>query len=154
VCEERGEREGIDEFGWLCVVGYSYLNSLTGSDYDWKYNTVAQADVLGREMYWPRGKGVGGSGAINGESIFLMGNWEGVSTEERVGLFWCRGSSMDYDAWGSKSISPLLLHPSTDPGCSIKPRWRGDLELGRNDKIHQQSEFVPTFQENKLITLG
>lgn len=64
-------------------LGYSYLHSLTGTAYDWAYNTVPQADALDLTKYWPRGKGLGGSGAING-------------------LFWGRASSVEYDAWASK----------------------------------------------------
>lgn len=64
-------------------LGYSYLNSLTGTAYDWAYNTVPQTDALSLTKYWPRGKGLGGSGAING-------------------LFWGRASSIEYDAWASK----------------------------------------------------
>ncbi|EIW69326.1 hypothetical protein TREMEDRAFT_30858 [Tremella mesenterica DSM 1558] len=62
--------------------GYSYLKSLTGSAYDWAYTTVAQTDSLGLTKYWPRGKVLGGSGAING-------------------MFWGRGSVEDYDAWST-----------------------------------------------------
>lgn len=44
----------------------TYYNSLVGSAYDWAYNTVAQAGLSNRALYWPRGKTLGGSSAING----------------------------------------------------------------------------------------
>jgi len=33
--------------------------------YDWDYTTVSQPGLAGRELYWPRGKTLGGSSAIN-----------------------------------------------------------------------------------------
>ena len=42
--------------------------------------TTAQADAGGTTKPWPRGKVLGGSGAING-------------------MFWCRGDKSEYDAW-------------------------------------------------------
>lgn len=60
----------------------SYVNGLTGTSYDWRYNTTPQANAGGIPLPWPRGKGLGGSSAINGG-------------------FWCRGSSAEYDAWNT-----------------------------------------------------
>ncbi|KAL7420883.1 hypothetical protein Q5752_004837 [Cryptotrichosporon argae] len=72
--------DGDDVETAIDVPGYSYVHSLTGSSYDWQYDTVAQDNVNDRVMSWPRGKGLGGSGAING-------------------MFWCRASAPEYDAW-------------------------------------------------------
>ncbi|KAK8850704.1 hypothetical protein IAR55_004624 [Kwoniella newhampshirensis] len=81
LCIEAGG-DGSDVEDKIDIPGYSYLNSLTGSAYDWAFTTVPQTDSLDLSYHWPRGKGLGGSGAING-------------------LFWCRGSSQDYDAWAT-----------------------------------------------------
>lgn len=45
----------------------AYFSSLLGGSYDWGYNTVAQPSAGNRAMYWPRGKVLGGSTAVNGE---------------------------------------------------------------------------------------
>ncbi|KAJ7206782.1 hypothetical protein GGX14DRAFT_456830 [Mycena pura] len=66
----------------ITIPGMSYLNGLTGTQYDWAYTTTAQASAAGETRTWPRGKGLGGSSAINGG-------------------FWCRGSSAEYDAWNT-----------------------------------------------------
>ncbi|KAJ7167840.1 hypothetical protein C8R46DRAFT_898201 [Mycena filopes] len=66
----------------ITIPGMSYLKGLQGTDYDWQYKTTAQANAGGGELSWPRGKGLGGSSATNG-------------------MFWCRGSSADYDAWNT-----------------------------------------------------
>jgi len=51
---------------------------LTG--YDWNYRTTKQLQLSDRELYWPRGKTLGGSSSINGQA-------------------WTRGHRVDYDGW-------------------------------------------------------
>lgn len=53
-----------------------YFNDLL----NWNYQTEPIAKLAGRKMYWPRGKLLGGSSAING-MIFM------------------RGAKADYDSW-------------------------------------------------------
>lgn len=50
------------------------------SDYDWGYTTVPQKHCHGRQIYWPRGKVIGGSSAMNG-------------------MIYVRGHARDYDSW-------------------------------------------------------
>ena len=50
------------------------------SEYDWKYRTSKQPQLSDREIYWPRGKILGGSSAICGQA-------------------WTRGHRADYDGW-------------------------------------------------------
>lgn len=47
---------------------------------DWQYTTTSQGNLGGKQVKWPRGKLLGGSGAVNG-------------------MFWGRASSHEYDAW-------------------------------------------------------
>ncbi len=49
-------------------------------DLNWKYWTDEEAALGGRRIYWPRGKIVGGSSAING-------------------MIYMRGEARDYDGW-------------------------------------------------------
>ena len=53
---------------------------LLRSEYDWNYRTSKQPQLSGRELYWPRGKTLGGSSSING-------------------MAWVRGHRADYDGW-------------------------------------------------------
>ena len=48
--------------------------------YDWNYRTTRQPQLSDRELYWPRGKTLGGSSSINGQA-------------------WTRGHRVDYDGW-------------------------------------------------------
>jgi choline dehydrogenase len=47
---------------------------------DWAFETEPQANLGGRELYWPRGRALGGSSAINA-------------------MIYVRGHSADYDGW-------------------------------------------------------
>lgn len=51
--------------------------------YDWMYRTIPQEALAEREMYWPRGLGLGGTSIING-------------------MVYIRGSRHDYDAWADE----------------------------------------------------
>ncbi|GAA5959823.1 hypothetical protein JCM3765_000113 [Sporobolomyces pararoseus] len=52
------------------------------SDIDWNFYTQPQEHAKGRRVYWPRGKILGGSSALN----FMA---------------WTRGHSSDYDSWSA-----------------------------------------------------
>jgi choline dehydrogenase len=48
--------------------------------FNWYYDTEGQQHLNGRKLYWPRGKGWGGSSSING-------------------MIYIRGNARDYDHW-------------------------------------------------------
>jgi choline dehydrogenase len=50
------------------------------TDYDWDYSTAGQPELDGRELYWPRGRMLGGSSSLNA-------------------MMWVRGHYDDYDEW-------------------------------------------------------
>jgi choline dehydrogenase len=52
------------------------------SEMDWDYRTEPQKELDGREIYWPRGKVLGGSSSMNA-------------------MMWVRGFAADYDEWGA-----------------------------------------------------
>ena len=54
--------------------------AMFNTNVDWGYHTEPQAGCLGRRLYWPRGKMVGGSGALNA-------------------MIYARGLPSDYDGW-------------------------------------------------------
>jgi choline dehydrogenase len=56
------------------------INLLFKTAYDWDYQTVPQDRALGRSIYWPRGRVLGGSSSINA-------------------MIYIRGSRHDYDGW-------------------------------------------------------
>ncbi|GAA5901157.1 hypothetical protein JCM8208_002291 [Rhodotorula glutinis] len=62
----------------------AYFGGIANADsaYDWQYSTEAQPNLDGREVFWPRGKILGGSSAVNG-------------------LYMIRHSSIEQDSWAS-----------------------------------------------------
>ncbi len=48
--------------------------------YDWGLSTSSQPELKARELYWPRGKTLGGSSSLNA-------------------MMWVRGARADYDSW-------------------------------------------------------
>ncbi|MBU1287318.1 MAG: choline dehydrogenase [Alphaproteobacteria bacterium] len=55
------------------------------NDHNWGFYTEAQKNMNGRKLYWPRGKGWGGSSSING-------------------MVYIRGHAGDYDQWAQMGL--------------------------------------------------
>jgi choline dehydrogenase len=58
------------------------FSKLFRTEVDWDYATEPQKQLDGREIYWPRGKMLGGSSSMNA-------------------MMWVRGFAADYDEWGA-----------------------------------------------------
>jgi len=59
------------------------FSDLFQSEVDWNFHTTPQAELNDREMYWPRGKVLGGSSSINA-------------------MIYIRGHPDDYDGWAAE----------------------------------------------------
>jgi len=76
---EAGSR---DWYPWIHVpIGYA--KTMFNPRWNWMFNTEPEPGMNGRRIYWPRGKGLGGSSSING-------------------LIFIRGQREDYDAWAAQ----------------------------------------------------
>ncbi len=86
------------------------------SEMDWDYLTEPQKELDGREIYWPRGKVLGGSSSMNA-------------------MMWVRGFAADYDEWAEHAgeqwsyanvegyfnrieNGPLVISPQRSPRSS------------------------------------
>jgi choline dehydrogenase len=70
-----------DRYPWIHVpIGYA--KTMFHPVYNWRFKTEPQPCMDGREVYWPRGRTLGGSSAING-------------------LIAIRGQPEDYDGWAA-----------------------------------------------------
>lgn len=68
-----------DRYPWLHIpIGYA--KTMFHPRYNWRYYTEPDPGMNGRSIYWPRGKVLGGSSAING-------------------LIYVRGQAEDYESW-------------------------------------------------------
>jgi choline dehydrogenase len=75
---EAGPR---DTYPWIHVpIGYA--KTMFNPRVNWCYYTEPEPGMNGRKVYWPRGKTLGGSSAING-------------------LIYIRGQRQDYDHWAA-----------------------------------------------------
>jgi choline dehydrogenase len=101
------EAGGVDEKQEIFVP--AAFAKLFKSEVDWDYQTVSQAELNGRSIYWPRGKTLGGSSSMNA-------------------MMWVRGFAADYatwaeqagEAWSYQSLLPYFrkaeaVEGNTDP---------------------------------------
>jgi len=71
-----------DNYIWIHVpIGYG--KTMFHAKYNWGFYTEAEDALNGRRIYWPRGRGLGGSSSING-------------------LIYVRGQPQDYDQWAQQ----------------------------------------------------
>jgi choline dehydrogenase-like flavoprotein len=75
---EAGPRDK-DKFSHIPL---TWAVKLFRSAVDWDYLTEPQKELNGRQIYWPRGKMLGGSSSMNA-------------------MMWVRGFAADYDEWGT-----------------------------------------------------
>jgi choline dehydrogenase-like flavoprotein len=71
---------------WVVTTPFALVLMVAGKVNNWAFNTVPQRGLNGRIGYQPRGKGLGGSSAINA-------------------MVYIRGHRSDYDHWASLSNS-------------------------------------------------
>ena len=70
-----------DRYLWIHIpIGYG--KTMFHPVYNWGFYTDPEAHMNGRRIYWPRGRGLGGSSSING-------------------LIYVRGQPEDYDRWAA-----------------------------------------------------
>ncbi|WP_427308703.1 GMC family oxidoreductase [Cupriavidus sp. H39] len=121
------EAGGWDRNVWIHVpIGFA--KSIINKGVNWCYQTELEPELHNRKVYWPRGKVIGGSGAING-------------------LIYMRGQPEDFDGWrdsgcpgwGWKDVLPYFLkvedhylgdtdlHAKGGPVSVIKPKDRTKL---------------------------
>ncbi len=72
--------------------------------FNWKYSTEPEPELLDRRIYWPRGKVLGGSSAINA-------------------MVWVRGHPADYAEWGA--AAPGWSWADVAPVFRRIERWSG-----------------------------
>ena len=71
---------GTDNKDFRVYMPTANAMALGNPKFDWNYYTEPQPNLANRRIYWPRGRGLGGSSAING-------------------MIYIRGSARDYDGW-------------------------------------------------------
>jgi len=133
VLEAGGDDAGVDEIRIPAA-----FPTLFKTQHDWDYDTVEQEHVLGRRMYWPRGKVLGGSSSINAQ-LYIRGNrldYDGW--RDRLG---CAG-------WGYADLLPYFLRAEDNGrGASTFHGSGGPLRVEDPRYTHELSHaFVESAQ--------
>ena len=71
---------GVSNRSPLLHVPAGWAATFKNPKYDWSFETEPEPELDGRQVYWPRGKSLGGSSAING-------------------MIYVRGVPVDFAAW-------------------------------------------------------
>jgi choline dehydrogenase len=75
--------EAGDDDNWMWIrIPAGIAHILTGERAIWRFQTEPDEKVGGRGIFWPRGRALGGSSAVNG-------------------MIWVRGDPLEYDHWAS-----------------------------------------------------
>ena len=117
----------VDRSPWIHIpIGYG--KTMFDPRYNWGFETEPEPGMDGRRLYWPRGRGLGGSSSING-------------------LIYIRGQPEDYDrwlaqgsaGWGWNDVLPYFLRMERNSrGASALhggdgPQWCSDI--GRRHEL-------------------
>lgn len=93
---------GIDD-RWIWIrIPAGVAKIVVGERAMWRFQTEPDAALAGRALFWPRGKGLGGTSNING-------------------MFWVRGDPAEYDhwcelgntGWGYADVLPYFMRMET-----------------------------------------
>jgi len=105
--------------------------TLFNTSADWGYYTVAQAGCRGRRIFWPRGKMIGGSGAMNA-MIYIRGLPSDFDAWEAMG---CKG-------WGWADVLPDFI------ACENNQNHRASNLHGTAGLLHvQDSPYLHPYEQ-------
>jgi len=111
-----------DNYLWIHIpIGYG--RTMFHKAYNWGFYTDPEANMHDRKIYWPRGRGLGGSSSING-LIFIRGQREDYD----------RWAQLGNAGWGWKSVLPYFIKSEHNSrGASAThgadgPLWASDIE--------------------------
>jgi choline dehydrogenase-like flavoprotein len=124
------------------------FSKLVRGPVDWNYLTEPQKELDGRQIYWPRGKMLGGSSSMNA-------------------MMWVRGFAADYDEWGERAGAdwsfagvekyfkriengPLVVSPQRSPRSSTAAWLAAVEELGHG--IEAPNRASPEGFSQTLVT--
>ncbi|MDO9524786.1 MAG: GMC family oxidoreductase N-terminal domain-containing protein, partial [Gemmobacter sp.] len=102
---------------------------LRGRYANWFYHTDPEPNLIGRSLFWPRGKVLGGSSAING-------------------MVWTRGVAADYDGWAQRGLPDWSWE-------NVLATFRGiEAFAGSHPDLHGQDGPQPITRLSRLHPLS
>lgn len=127
-----------DHSFWIHLpIGYG--KTMWDKKVNWCFHTDPDPNMNGRQIYWPRGKTLGGSSSING-LIYIRGQREDYDHWERLGL----------KGWGYKDCLPYFIKSERNQrGASTFHGSNGPLsvsDIGARNTIIEA--FIAGAEEN------
>lgn len=121
---------------WLHLpIGYG--KTMWSPRYNWCFHTDPDPNMNGRRIYWPRGKTLGGSSAING-LIYIRGQREDYDHWEALGN----------PGWGYDQTLPYFIRSeSNQRGASP---WHGDRGPLKVSDISGRHELIEAFIDGAM----
>ena len=120
-----------DRYLWIHIpIGYG--KTMFHPVYNWGFHTDPDPGMDGRRIYWPRGRGLGGSSSING-------------------LIYVRGQPEDYDrwaaagnrGWGWRDVLPYFVRSEGNQrGASAAHGADGPLKCSDIGERHELMESI------------
>lgn len=114
------------------------FSELFKTEVDWEYYTEPQSELDDRELYWPRGRTLGGSSSMNA-MIYVRGHPEDYD----------RWASLGNEGWGYEDVLPYFRRGETFvPGDGEYHGDDGPLHVSDPRSVHPISEtFVDAATE-------
>ena len=101
--------------------------------HNWYYNTEGQQHLNGRRLYWPRGRGWGGSSSING-MIYIRGHARDYDHWRQMGC----------DGWSFADVLPYFKRAETNESGGDDFHG-GDGPLARLERPDRANPLFRTF---------
>ncbi len=95
------------------------------SEFDWGFWTVPQTELGDRPLYWPRGRGLGGSSSING-MVYIRGHSSDYNRWSQLGL----------TGWGWDGVLPYFRRAESSE------RGAGEHH-GGDGPLHTSTAYAP-----------
>ncbi|MGI9015528.1 MAG: GMC family oxidoreductase [Euzebya sp.] len=111
--------------------------NLFKTSWDWNYSTVPQKQLHDRQVYWPRGKMLGGSSSLNA-MIYIRGH---ASDYNRWRDHWGCGG------WGYDDVLPYFLR--SEDNASISDRFHGS-----GGELHVGDQVSPRPMTQAFVEAG
>ncbi|MBF6570114.1 MAG: GMC family oxidoreductase N-terminal domain-containing protein [Candidatus Binataceae bacterium] len=136
------EAGGEDRNIWIHVpLGVGKL--LTNKQYAWPFETEPQSSMHGQKIYWPRGKVLGGSSALNGMAYV----WGDPAEYDKWRVNGCRG-------WGFSDVLPYFQRMEANLYSDLGKRGReGPMRItdrGVRDPDPLSDAFIRACEESGI----
>ncbi len=121
---------------WKIHMPAALTYNLADDRYNWYYTTEAQPHMDGRQMYWPRGRVLGGSSSLNA-------------------MVYVRGHAYDYDRWAAKGL-PGWSYADVLPYFRRAETWQNGANdyRGGDGPLHVSRETTPNPLFDAFIEAG